>query len=112
MIVSGVWQDSEIGLTLDESSLITVIREGEKGTQSRYAHWQIVQWCARFVAYYQPLDRNNPLVNLADDVIVQWELHLSSQYTLEQMQKFRQADLVLPREHFSHWRQLLEGMSS
>ncbi|AJQ96469.1 hypothetical protein [Gynuella sunshinyii] len=102
------WSDSEISLEFDAENLRQLLLQGQKGTQSNYCHFQIVRWCGLLVQYLRQQDNLHPLIDIADDVVVQWELHLATNYTVTQMDKFSQSDLVLPKQHFSHWLKLLD----
>ena len=36
-------------------------------------------------------------------MVIQWELLLATQYTLEDLSRFTLADIVLPRVYFEEW---------
>jgi hypothetical protein len=82
---------------------------------SRFSHFQIVEWCARFADDFDfQTDAQIPsspeeALDIADDVVVQWELHLATQYTLEDLRRFSMDDVVLPKSYFENWlNQLLD----
>ena len=102
------WSDGEINLEFDADNLHQLLSQGEKGAQSNYCHFQIVRWCGSLVQHLCQQDKSHPLIDIADDVVVQWELHLATNYTVTQLEKFSQSDLVLPKHHFSHWLKLLD----
>lgn len=98
------WNSGSIDLPYSTASLLHLITEGERGTQSRYSHWDIMQWCLKFTEQWSNTCSTYLVFSIADDVVVQWELYLASQYTLEQMQRFNQSDLLLSRDLFADWR--------
>jgi hypothetical protein len=102
-----VWHNHHIDLPQSLASLVHVVAEGAKGTQSHYCHWQIIEWCAAFSVNPSANNIDDPIVRIADDIVVQWELYVSTQYTLEQLDRFTPADLVLPRGFFQNWQQQL-----
>jgi hypothetical protein len=76
---------------------------------SRFSHFQIVEWCSRFAEEYdlEP-DADIPLtpqqaLDLADDVLVQWELFIATAYSLDELSMFSVSVVVLPKSHFEHW---------
>lgn len=76
---------------------------------SRFSHFQIIEWCCRFTEEYDlQADANIPLspedaLSLADDVLVQWELFIATQYSLDELSMFSVSVVVLPKAHFEHW---------
>jgi len=48
-------------------------------------------------------DALRPLVGVAEDVSVQWELYLANTYTLEQLQSLQFSTDTLPVEWFQGW---------
>lgn len=105
------WHIHRIELPLCISSLEKLIEEGTKGAQSLYCHWQIIEWCAQFSEQAIDTSVTDSAAKIADDIVVQWELYVSTQYTLEQLDRFTPADLVLPRGFFQNWRQQLMRVS-
>ena len=109
------WSSTRISKPHTLSNLADLLSQGLLGSMSRFSHFQIVEWCARFGDNFdqQPDDQipASPelALDIADDVVVQWELHLATQYTLEDLQRFSMDDAVLPKQHFEHWlNQLLD----
>ena len=105
------WQDGPIKKQFTEANLTEVLEQGERGTLSAYSHWQIVQWCHDYVEHWRAAGQLTPLAELADEVVVQWELYLASHYTIYQMQRFSQSDLLLPKEYFSQWLKDIDPVS-
>ncbi len=97
------WQDSVIKKPFNQESLMELLHQGEKGTLSSHSHWQIVQWCAEYVDYHNSPLTEDPTLQVADEVVVKWELHLASQYSIDDMQRFSQSDVLLPKEYFHSW---------
>lgn len=103
------WSDTPIEKPYTLRNLADLLSQGLLGSMSRYSHFQIVEWCSHFVDEYdrQPDDElptdPNAAIALADDVVVQWELYLASQYTLDDLQRFSLSDVVLPKAYFEQW---------
>ncbi len=105
------WQNCRIELPYDVNSLIQLIQEGERGAQSNYCHWQIIEWCSQLCQRIPNQGADNPVLRIADDIVVQWELYLSTQYTLEQLDRFNQSDVLLPRGFFTDWLHQLQRLT-
>lgn len=105
-----VWEVRPIEKPYSRDHLQELLEQGERGTLSAYSHWQIVSWCSQFTDELNRHEPQNPLLAIADDVVVQWELHLAGQYTVEQMQRFSQNDLLMPREFFTLWLDQLNSL--
>lgn len=100
------WQDNPITKSYERDSLLEILAQGLLGSMSRYTHFQIIEWCARYV---DQASSNELDIEVADDIVVQWELFIASQYTLEQMRHFSLSDIVLPKPYFETWlKQLLD----
>lgn len=109
------WSSTPITKPHTLSNLADLLSQGLLGSMSRFSHFQIVEWCARFADDFDHLpDDQIPsspehALDIADDVVVQWELHLATQYTLEDLQRFSMDDVVLPKQYFENWlNQLLD----
>lgn len=103
------WSSTPISKPHTLSNLADLLSQGLLGSMSRFSHFQIVEWCARFGDDFdsQPDDQipasPEQALDIADDVVVQWELHLATQYTLEDLQRFSMDDVVLPKQYFENW---------
>lgn len=106
------WHIHRIELPLCIGSLEQVIKEGAKGTQSLYCHWQIIEWCAQYSENAMDNSLGDSAAQIADDIVVQWELYVSTRYTLEQLDRFTPTDLVLPRGFFQNWQKQLSRVSA
>lgn len=103
------WSEKPIDKPYSLENLADLLSQGLLGSMSRFSHFQIIEWCSHFVDQYDlnsseefhisPADA----VSLADDVIVQWELYLASQYTLDDLNRFSLNDIVLPKSFFEDW---------
>lgn len=109
------WSDTPIEKAFTLGNLADLLSQGLLGSMSRFSHFQIVEWCARFSDEFdRETDPQLPTtidtaLDIADDVIVQWELHIASQYTLEDLSRFAISDIVLPKHYFESWlNQLLD----
>lgn len=109
------WSSTPISKPHSLSNLADLLSQGLLGSMSRFSHFQIVEWCARFSDNFdqQPDDQipasPEHALDIADDVVVQWELHLATQYTLEELQRFSMDDVVLSKQYFENWlNQLLD----
>jgi hypothetical protein len=109
------WSSAPISKPHSLSNLAALLSQGLLGSMSRFSHFQIVEWCARFADDFDRLaDEHIPAspelaLDIADDVVVQWELHLATQYTLEDLNRFAMDDVVLPKPYFESWlNQLLD----
>ena len=109
------WSDTPIDKAYTLGNLADLLSQGLLGSMSRFSHFQIVEWCARFVDEFDrepdPQLPTTPeaALDIADDVVVQWELHMATQYTLEDLSRFASGDIVLPKQFFESWlNQLLE----
>lgn len=98
------WASETIQLPMEVDSFIKLLQEGTKGSLSHYAHAHIIDWSDRFAKHLAGFaianSRFAALQQVADDLVVQWELFIAATYTLEQMQQFDQAHLLLPSYHF------------
>jgi len=109
------WSDTPIEKAFSLGNLADLLSQGLLGSMSRFSHFQIVEWCARFVDEFDrepdaqlPTSPDTAL-DIADDVVVQWELHIATQYTLEDLNRFTLSDIVLPKVYFESWlNQLLD----
>jgi len=104
-----VWSDTPIQKPYSLVNLADLLSQGLLGSMSRFSHFQIVEWCSHFVENYD-LTPNNDIpipaasaIALADDVVVQWELFLATQYTLDDLSKFTLSDVVMPKAYFEQW---------
>lgn len=109
------WSNDPIDKPFTLTNLADLLSQGLLGSMSRFSHFQIVEWCARFAEEFDhEADTDLPAtpaqaLDIADDVIVQWELYLASQYTLEELNRFSLGDVVLPKQLFENWlNQLLD----
>lgn len=103
------WLNDPIQKPYTLSSFIDLLSQGLLGSMSRYCHFQIIEWCSRFTEDYDltaddaiPLSPHQAIL-LADDVVVQWELFLASQYSLDELNTFAASDVVLPKIYFEQW---------
>lgn len=103
------WSDTPIDKPYTLENFADLLSQGLLGSMSRFSHFQIVEWCSHFVEQYdlQP-DDQIPMepakaIALADDVVVQWELYLATQYTLDDLNRFTLSDVVLPKNYFEQW---------
>jgi hypothetical protein len=103
------WSDKTIDKAFTLKNFADLLSQGLLGSMSRFSHFQIVEWCSHFVEEYDlTADPEIPLtpsaaISLADDVVVQWELYLATQYTLDDLHKFSLSDVVLPKTFFEQW---------
>lgn len=103
------WLNDPIQKPYTLSSLVDLLSQGLLGSMSRYCHFQIIEWCSRFTEEYDFSDdvdlpiTPHQAVALADDVVVQWELFLASQYSLDELSTFAASDVVLPKTYFEQW---------
>ncbi|MEJ2042144.1 MAG: hypothetical protein P8X74_03945 [Reinekea sp.] len=103
------WIDTPIEKPYTLRNLADLLSQGLLGSMSRFSHFQIVEWCSQFVEEYDLTpDDDLPLppheaIALADDVVVQWELYLASQYSLDELNRFMLSDVVLPKPYFEQW---------
>ncbi len=103
------WSDEPISKPHSLANFADLLSQGLLGSMSRFSHFQIVEWCSQFVEGYDltPDDSFSisptEAIGLADDVVVQWELFLASQYTLDDLNKFALYDVVLPKTFFEDW---------
>lgn len=109
------WSNEPISKPHTLSNLADVLSQGLLGSMSRFSHFQIVEWCARFCEEFdREPDTELPItpeqaLDIADDVVVQWELYLATQYTLDELGRFSLGDIVLPKYYFENWlNQLLD----
>lgn len=103
------WSDTPIDKPYTITHLADLLSQGLLGSMSRFSHFQIVEWCSQFVDQYNlQEDEDLPIhpadaIGLADDVVVQWELFLATQYTLDDLRQFTLSDIVLPKSYFEGW---------
>jgi len=103
------WSNEPIDKAYTLSNLADLLSQGLLGSMSRFSHFQIVEWCARFAEHYDREPDNElpatpeEALDIADDVVVQWELYLATQYTLEELSRFSLGDVVLPKQLFETW---------
>lgn len=103
------WSEKPLDKAYSLPNLADLLSQGLLGSMSRYSHFQIVEWCSQFVDQYDltgdnelPITPHNA-VSLADDVVVQWELYIATQYTLDDLNRFSMNDIVLPKAYFEVW---------
>lgn len=108
----GCWEETgwrEISLPFTRESLITVLAWGAGEQPSTHTHQDIARWCDLLNLMWHTDtpegDALKPLVDLAEDVSAQWDLHLANTYTLEQLQALQFSDINLPVEWFQDWLQ-------
>jgi len=103
------WSDKPIDKPYTLTNFADLLSQGLLGSMSRFSHFQIIEWCSQFVDNYDlKAEESLPIsptdaIALADDVVVQWELYLATQYTLDDLNKFTLSDVVLPKTHFEQW---------
>lgn len=103
------WSDKPIDKPYTMTNLADLLSQGLLGSMSRFSHFQIVEWCSQFVEQYNlSEDEDLPIhpadaISIADDVVVQWELFLATQYTLDDLNRFSLSDVVLPKAYFEGW---------
>ncbi|TXR52118.1 hypothetical protein [Reinekea thalattae] len=103
------WSEKPIDKPHTLENLADLLSQGLLGSMSRFSHFQIVEWCSQFVEHYDLSNSEEfhispaDAICLADDVIVQWELYLASQYTLDDLNRFSLNDIVLPKTFFEDW---------
>ncbi len=106
------WSTQDISLAYTSENLGYVISQGILGSSSAYSHHQLINWCISFSQHFDDPGLNDPqrakYQALADDISVQWELHLAGHYSLEQMSRIDLNDLILPKSFFQHWLDQLE----
>lgn len=95
-----------IPLPFTRESVLRVLEFGARPEQSPYSHKQIAQWCDRFWCSY--LETSAPpdiqaLLPILTDVDMQWDLHLTNTYTIEELRSRSFEDEVLPVEWFRDW---------
>jgi hypothetical protein len=99
------WRD--ISLPFTRESLVTVLSWAAGEQPSTHSHQDIAHWCDRLHTAWATdtphRDALRPLVGIAEDVSVQWELYLANTYTLEQLQAFQFSTIRLPVEWFQAW---------
>lgn len=105
------WKQVTIELPHSPDVLAVLLQEGSRGSMSRYTHLDIVDWARR---YAEELREQAPLPGdllrcwqIADDMTLQWELHISSHYSMDEMRRFSHVDILLPRHFFDTWLALL-----
>lgn len=110
------WTTSPLTLAYQWQNLAQLIRQGQLGSSSNYSHQQIIDWCLAFARDFEAepqvlhAKQVQALRHLADEMGVQWELHVATYYTLEQMARIDQNDLILPKALFNQWQQQLEAI--
>lgn len=103
------WSVKPIEKPYSLANLADLLSQGLLGSMSRFSHFQIIEWCSQFVEQYDlEADDELPIkphdsIALADDVVVQWELYLATQYTLDDLNRFSLNDIVLPKSYFEDW---------
>lgn len=106
------WKQVTIERPYTEDALYELLREGAKGSASRYTHFDIVEWAGR---YAQELSKQHPIPEnlfrywqVTDDMQVRWELHIASHYSINDMKRFSHVDILLPRQFFQQWLKLID----
>ena len=103
------WTDVPIEKPYTLNNLADLLSQGLLGSMSRFSHFQIVEWCSRFVDEFDLTADDEfhlpagDAISLADDVVVQWELYLATQYSLDDLNRFALSDVVLPKTYFEQW---------
>lgn len=98
------WASERIQLALNVDSFAKLVCEGTKGSLSQYAHVHIIDWCDRYGKHLSTFAHFSASLarvqELADDLVVQWELYIAATYTIDQINQYDPAHLLLPSYHF------------
>lgn len=101
------WKQVTIERPFEPASLQDLLTEGARGSLSRYTHYDIIDWATRYAEELQksaPLSGDDLLLwQILDDMTVRWELHIASNYSIEQMKRFSHVDILLPKSYFQTW---------
>lgn len=107
------WKQVTIEQPYSPEVLAALLHEGSRGSMSRYTHLDIVNWAR---GYAEELQGQAPLPDnllrcwqVADDMALQWELHISGHYSIDEMRRFSHVDILLPRHFFDTWLTLLKA---
>lgn len=101
----------QIDLPFTVVNLSALLAEGAH-SDGRYTHQQIKDWADQFwrTQFEMPTSRgvNVPPViekaaELAQEIEMQWDMHLSNTYTLPELQRLDFPQVHLPREWFTSW---------
>lgn len=107
------WKQVTIERPFSPDCLYELLREGHKGSASRYTHFDIVEWAGRYaseLAKLHPMPDDQRLIwRITDDMQVRWELHIASHYSINDMKRFSHVDILLPRHFFQQWLTLLDA---
>ncbi|MCH8551853.1 MAG: hypothetical protein LAT62_07950 [Natronospirillum sp.] len=108
------WKQVTIEHSFEPDSLVALLQEGARGSVSRYTHFDIVDWASRYAAElkrHQPLEGDTlKLWRVADDITVRWELHMAGTYSINEMKRFSQVDILLPKQYFETWLNELDSL--
>jgi hypothetical protein len=104
----GCWRETgwqEIPLIFLPENLVSLLAQGAALENTNYTHQDIAHWCDRFYIAFICGDFTDDgvFVSVAEDVSVQWDLFLSSTYSLEQLQKLDFSRVKLPKQWFKDW---------
>lgn len=106
------WKQVTIERPYEPDSLHKLLEEGSKGSLSRYTHSDIIDWARGYADTLQkmaPLEPDLlPYWQVADDMGLRWELYIASTYSIDDMKRFSQTDILLPKHYFHSWLDWLE----
>lgn len=114
------WQESpfeKLDLPFNVESLSKVLAFGAV-QDSPFTHQQLADWCLRF--WWERKEGSlagvedgslDLAAKVALDVDSQWDLYLSNEYTLSQLQTMDFAKVRLPEEWFDNWQKKLDSHS-
>lgn len=104
-IYVGKWEEAkwkEIKLPYTSENLKFLLQQ-IMTPDSQYTHQDVAHWCTSYYLRGIENDAKDVAVNIAKDVSTQWDLFLSNEYSLEELQKLDFSTVKLPLEWFEKW---------
>ncbi len=106
--VAYTWKETEceeIQKPFTNENFKNLLKDGSKESDAEYTHQQIADWCRRWVCedHNDRMDVPRELLDILEDVDIQWELYLANTYSYEDLTSLDFTQVRLPVDWFSNW---------
>jgi hypothetical protein len=114
--VANTWVEpecEEIQRPFTCENLKYLLEDGAKESNYEYTHQQIADWCRRWCSedYNDRMDVPRGLLDIIEDVDIQWELYLANTYSYDELVSLDFSQVRLPIEWFPDWAAKLENFT-
>jgi hypothetical protein len=103
----------EIQKPFNNENLKCLLEDGSKELNAEYTHQQIADWCRRWCCedYNDRMDVPRELLDVIEDIDVQWELYLANTYSYDELTNLDFSRVRLPIDWFSNWAAKLKDIT-